>query len=40
MKLIDLCQEFGLRIVNGRFGDDKHIGNFTCYNNSGCSVVD
>ena len=31
----------GLRIVNGRFGNDKNIGKFTCYNkNGGKSVVD
>ena len=41
LKLIECCRTFGLRIVNGRFGDDKNIGKFTCYNkNGGKSVVD
>ena len=40
-KLIECCKTFGLRIVNGRFGADKNIGNFTCFNkNNGRSVVD
>ena len=40
-KLIECCRTFGLRIVNGRFGADKNIGNFTCFNkNNGRSVVD
>ena len=39
--LIDCCRTYDLRIVNGRFGDDKNIGSYTCYNkNNGKSVVD
>ena len=29
--LINVCQEFGIRIVNGRFGNDAHKGDITCY---------
>ena len=40
-KLIECCKTFGIRIVNGRFGADKNIGKYTCYNkNNGKSVVD
>ena len=39
--LIDCCRTYGIRIVNGRFGNDKNVGNYTCYNkNNGKSVVD
>ena len=37
--LIDLCHDHELCIVNGRFGDDKNIGNITC-TGKGKSVVD
>ena len=42
LKLIECCRTFGLRIVNGRFGDAKNIGKFTYYynKNGGKSVVD
>ena len=41
LHLIDICKSFDLSIINGRFGDDKEIGNYTCYNkNGGCSAVD
>ena len=41
LHLIDMCKSFDLSIVNGRFGDDKEIGDYTCYNkNGGCSTVD
>ena len=41
VNLIEFCKTFGLKIVNGRFGDDKGIGKFTCYNkNDGKSTVD
>ena len=41
VKLLDLCQSFDLKIANGRLGNDKGVGNFTCYNkNGGRSVVD
>lgn len=40
-QLIGICQSFDLKIVNGRFGSDKGVGSFTCYNkNGGKSVVD
>ena len=28
-KLIEICQSFDFKIVNGRFGDDKNFGNYT-----------
>ena len=42
LKLIECCRTFGLRIVNGRFGDAKNIGKFTYYynKNGSKSVVD
>ena len=41
LHLIDMCKSFDLNIVNGRFGDDKEIGDYTCYNkNGGRSTVD
>ena len=40
-QLIVLCQALDLKIVNGRFGSDRGVGDFTCYNNKGgCSVID
>ncbi len=39
-KLLDLCKETGLRIVNGRVGSDKGVGNYTCHIRQGSSVVD
>ena len=39
-KLIETCQALDLKIVNGRFGSDKEVGNFTCFNANGKSVVD
>ena len=38
-KLITFCRATGLKLVNGRYGEDKGIGDFTCYNN-GKSVID
>lgn len=38
--LIDLCQSSELKIVNGRFGSDKGIGRYTCFNYNGNSVID
>ena len=38
-KLKQLCQGLGLTIANGRAPGDL-LGNFTCYNNGGSSVVD
>jgi hypothetical protein len=39
-KLINLCKATGLKIVNGRLGNDKNIGNYTCHAPLGSSVVD
>ena len=38
--LLDLCQQTGVRILNGRVGDDRGVGKFTFVGNRGCSVVD
>ena len=38
--LVETCKSFDLRIVNGRFGEDKGIGSFTCHKVNGKSVVD
>ena len=38
--LLDLCRRTGIRIVNGRLGDDSGIGDFTFINSRGRSVVD
>ena len=38
--LIDLCKTHDLCIVNGRFGSDKGIGDFTCYTHNGSSTID
>ena len=41
MLLINICQEFVIRIVNGRLGNDAHKGDITLYGkNEGQSVVD
>ena len=39
-RLIELCQMMNIKIVNGRFGSDCGIGDFTCQNASGKSTVD
>ena len=40
-KVIEMCQSFDLRIVNGRVGSDQNIGKYTCFNkNGGCSAID
>ena len=40
-KVIEMCQSFDLRIVNGRAGSDHTIGKYTCFNkNGGRSTVD
>ena len=39
-RLLQICKETGLRIMNGRHDKDRAIGKFTCYNNNGSSVVD
>ena len=41
-RLLHICKETGLRIVNGRLREDKGKGRpiFTCFNYFGSSVVD
>lgn len=40
-QMLDFCKSLGLRICNGRVGDDRGVGHFTCVNhNGGKSVVD
>ena len=39
-KLIELCRNVDVKIVNGRFGNDYENGNFTCYKPNGKSTVD
>ena len=40
-QLIDFCKHHNLRIMNGRAGSDRGIGNITCHNrNGGKSAVD
>ena len=38
-QLIENCQALDLKIINGRFGNDKSVGRYTCYSN-GESTVD
>ena len=38
--LLDFCKQTGLRIMNGRVGDDKGIGQYTFVGSRGSSVVD
>ena len=38
-KLIEFCKATDLKLVNSRYGDDRGIGEFTCYNN-GKSAID
>ena len=38
--LIDLCKQTGLRLLNGRIGDDQNIGKYTFVNSAGSSVID
>ena len=40
LKLIDLCKSNGLRIANGRLGEDHLIGSYTYANYMGSSVID
>ena len=39
-KLLELCINFDLRILNGRVGQDINKGKFTCVSESGNSVID
>ena len=38
--LIELCKAVDLKIINGRYGDDRDIGSYTCYKYNGKSTVD
>ena len=38
--LLDFCKQTGVRILNGRVGNDKGIGRYTFVGNRGSSVVD
>ena len=38
--LVDLCKTTGIAILNGRIGDDKQIGEYTCVTQFGKSSVD
>ena len=38
--LLDMCKICGLRIVNGRFGTDASVGNFTCITHRSASTID
>ena len=38
-KLIKLCNNYNLRVANGQTPGDR-LGNYTCFNNGGASVVD
>ena len=39
-ELLNICKSANLLICNGRFGQDKDIGKFTCFTARGRSVVD
>ena len=38
--LLDFCKQTGLRIMNGRVGNDSGTGRYTFVGHRGCSVVD
>ena len=38
--LLDMCKTTEMSIVNGRVGDDKGIGAFTCHTHNGRSLID
>ena len=40
VKLLQICKDAGLRIINGRIGDDAGIGNFTFQSARGKSLID
>ena len=40
ISLLDLCKASSMSLINGRFGKDAGIGEYTCITNNGCSVVD
>ena len=39
-KLIDFCKMSDMKILNGKIGKDKILGNFTCYTTRGSSTID
>ena len=39
-QLLNFCKVTGLKILNGRVGIDREIGNFTCHIPAGSSTVD
>ena len=39
-QLLNFCKATGLKILNGRVGDDREMGNFTCHTPAGSSTVD
>lgn len=39
-KLLQLCKMSDIKIVNGRMGRDKHIGQYTCHKINGSSTID
>ena len=38
--LITICHEFNLCVCNGRLGNDRNLGTYTCITHNGASVVD
>ena len=40
LKLLDICLSTDIKIVNGRFGDDAGVGNFTFMSQLGESLID
>ena len=39
-ELLNYCKQTGFRIMNGRLGEDKHTGKYTCVTSNGSSIVD
>ena len=40
LKLIDICKNSGLKLLNGRIGQDKDIGYYTFHSVKGKNVID
>ena len=40
ISLLDLCKASSISLMNGRFGKDAGIVEYSCITNNGCSVVD
>ena len=38
--LLEFCKQTGLRIINGRCGQDDGVGKYTFVGSRGCSLVD